>query len=546
MKLKLFSLLFAILLSTTSIFAQTSWLDRPITNWNTTNIVPTAPRASGDAATIARCKDGVRVPESIADRALTRVGWTLFGASQTYGTATVINAMASVDGMCRPNQFNTFVFVSGRFVGTLSPTPMLARNDGALYQVNLLSPTAISAEFSRYTSSDALCCPSQKSTVLYTLTANRVTANNVETEATCQNGQNPNNPDDTVEAGTVRGTINYRSRGNFQRNGTLTVRLVDVTIPNTLGITVGEQRIEITNQQPPIPFEIKVNQNRIDQRRKYAVQAELAFNGRTVFAADRIYSVLTQGNPNVVDLNLVPINQIGNNNPDTGTTRTTVRGTVSYRERIALPNNASITVRLIDGSFSNETTTSSTVVAETTFSNNNRQVPLPFELSFNQNQIDTRRNYYLQAEISVDGRTRFVTNTNYPVLTQGNPSDNIQLVLVSGVTTSSAITGQTLSLSKFGTGSIQIEGRSSEFLLRGNVEVLTDGTADVTVSRFSGGIPFSGKLTYFDQNTLRITVENSGNANASGEIEIRYTGRRIDSITGNNLVLDGQKVTLNF
>jgi small nuclear ribonucleoprotein (snRNP)-like protein len=83
-------------------------------------------------------------------------------------------------------------------------------------------------------------------------------------------------------------------------------------------------------------------------------------------------------------------------------------------------------------------------------------------------------------------------------------------------------------------------------LVRGSVNVKSDGSADVTVGGITGGVTFSGKLTSFDQNTLIITVESSGNANAGGEIQIKYNGRRLESIRGNNLVLDGQNVTLSF
>jgi putative lipoprotein len=251
-----------------------------------------------------------------------------------------------------------------------------------------------------------------------------------------------------------------------------------------------------------------------------------------------------------VDINLVPVGSIGNSGNNNNNSNSIIRGTISYRERIALPNNASITVRLVSEAVSNAPANAQNVIAETTFNSNNRQVPIPFELTYNGNLIDARQNYYLQAFISVDGRTTFATNTNYAVLTNGNPNDNLQLVLFQGTATTNpntnVITGQTLSLSKFGTGTIQIEGRASEFLLRANIDIKTDGAATVVVSRFSGGIPFVGKLIYFDETTMRIAVESSGNANASGEIEIKYTGRRIDSVTGSNLMLDGQKLTLKF
>jgi putative lipoprotein len=222
-----------------------------------------------------------------------------------------------------------------------------------------------------------------------------------------------------------------------------------------------------------------------------------------------------------------------------------IRGTVSYLPRIALANKATVTVKLVDVSVADAP---AEVIAEETFNTNGRQVPIPFELRYDQSRIDSRRSYALQAEIRTDGKLGFRTDRTYGVLTRGNPTNNVELVLVQASESApiTAITGQTLSLSKFGTGSIQVEGRNSTLLIRANVNVKTDGNAEVTVAGITGGVIFSGKLTSFDQTTLRITVEKSGNADASGEIEVKYNGRRLDSIVGNNLVLDGQKVTLRF
>ncbi len=68
--------------------------------------------------------------------------------------------------MCRPVTYNLFVFVGGRFAGSLSPTPMSSRLDGSSSVVRLPLPT-ITAEFARYTSSDTPCCPSSRVTVRY-------------------------------------------------------------------------------------------------------------------------------------------------------------------------------------------------------------------------------------------------------------------------------------------------------------------------------------------------------------------------------------------
>jgi hypothetical protein len=42
---------------------------------------------------------------------------------------------AGYDGMCRPRQYQDFVFVGSVFAGTLSPQPMDSRTDGALGRV---------------------------------------------------------------------------------------------------------------------------------------------------------------------------------------------------------------------------------------------------------------------------------------------------------------------------------------------------------------------------------------------------------------------------
>jgi hypothetical protein len=107
------------------------------------------------------------------------------------------------------------------------------------------------------------------------------------------------------------------------------------------------------------------------------------------------------------------------------------------------------------------------------------------------------------------------------------------------------ITGQSLSLSRIGVGSVDIGGRSS-ILYRADVVVRSTGDAEVTLRRTGGSVTFSGKLVAFDQNMLRIAVQNSGAANAGGEFEIGYSGRNMTSIGTRDLVLDGQNVTVRF
>jgi uncharacterized lipoprotein YbaY len=532
-------LLLFFLISTAVCYGQTSWLDRPLDrNWNTGNgIVPNAPRTLAPIDT--RCRDQIRNPESLADRAVTRAGWSLFGAAQVFGPVTIVNAMAGTDGMCRPTQHNTFVFVGSNFAGTLAPEPMDARSDGVLVQAVLSSPTEIFAEYARYTSRDALCCPSQQSNVSFTIgTGPRgvVRATNLETSAVCQ----PGGPIETQD-NVVSGTVTYRQRSALPPTAVLTVKIVDVSRADASATVVTEQRIEIAGKQVPISFDMAYDRSKILDRNRYAVQAEIRDGGRLLFITDTSYPVITQGSPRNVEITLVPVGGGG------GAGRSNViRGTVSYQQRSALPANAEITVRLLDAEDLTDTP-----VAQTTFTAGTRQVPIPFELTYEPRDIDRQRNYELYAEIKASGKVLFRTEAGKAVnLRGGQPTDNaLMLVAEAGAGTGTeapaTVTGKTLSLSKYGTGSLRI-GNATRLLIRGTANVSTDGSVQISVASIEGTIRFTGKLTYFDDTTLRIIVESSGNATASGEIEIKYSGRSLRSMAGSNLKLDGQDVTLTF
>jgi hypothetical protein len=147
-----------------------SWLDRPLANWNTAGAsVPTPP--TGDeavSAVIGRCK--LQPPRTTAaERAVDAAGWIPFwnvDQQLVRDDVEVVGGMRAADGMCRPMHFHLFVFVGGRFAGTLSPVFMDSRQDGSPGAVRL-APPLISAEFARYAPSDPLCCPSSRVTVRY-------------------------------------------------------------------------------------------------------------------------------------------------------------------------------------------------------------------------------------------------------------------------------------------------------------------------------------------------------------------------------------------
>lgn len=104
----------------------------------------------------------------------------------------------------------------------------------------------------------------------------------------------------------------------------------------------------------------------------------------------------------------------------------TLNGTLSYRLRIAIPPETEATVRLIDVSRADA---AATVIAETRFKTEGRQVPLPFRLEYDPARIDPRMRYAVSGELRAGGRILFLNTTRHSVLTHGAPSDNVEILL---------------------------------------------------------------------------------------------------------------------
>jgi len=96
-----------------------------------------------------------------------------------------------------------------------------------------------------------------------------------------------------------------------------------------------------------------------------------------------------------------------------------VKGSVTYRERIALTPDARLVIELRDVSLADAPApliSSMTIVGP-------GQVPIHFRLNYDEAEIDHRRTYSVSATIfESDGRMAFTNDTAYEVITRGNPS----------------------------------------------------------------------------------------------------------------------------
>ncbi|TJZ78219.1 hypothetical protein FCG67_09060 [Rhodococcus oryzae] len=103
----------------------------------------------------------------------------------------------------------------------------------------------------------------------------------------------------------------------------------------------------------------------------------------------------------------------------------TVTGNVSYRERIAFPENAVVTVRLEDISLADAP---ATLLAEQRIEDATG-VPVPFELAAYRDAIDPRARLAIRAQIEVDGALRWTTDTVHPIPVEGDVQAQ-ELILV--------------------------------------------------------------------------------------------------------------------
>lgn len=103
----------------------------------------------------------------------------------------------------------------------------------------------------------------------------------------------------------------------------------------------------------------------------------------------------------------------------------TITGSVTYRQRIALPPGAQLEVRIEDVSLADApaVTLSERILPIET------QVPIAFEISVDRAKLQPGRRYGLRASITLDGRLLFTTDT-YIAVPPENGGDRIDIVLV--------------------------------------------------------------------------------------------------------------------
>ncbi len=122
----------------------------------------------------------------------------------------------------------------------------------------------------------------------------------------------------------------------------------------------------------------------------------------------------------------------------------TVSGTITTRERVVMPADAVLVVRLLDATRGDMA--AYTMVEQRLVAN---PLPARFELRYRYGDISPSGTYYVQAQIEQGGRVLMINDQNYSVVTRNSPYRNVLVNLVPAAgavvvpSTSAAPTGST-------------------------------------------------------------------------------------------------------
>jgi putative lipoprotein len=101
-----------------------------------------------------------------------------------------------------------------------------------------------------------------------------------------------------------------------------------------------------------------------------------------------------------------------------------IQGSVTYRERIALPPTAQLEIVLADVSLADAPYRKISDLKITPAG----QVPIQFTIEYDPTKINPNFTYAVMARITDDGKLLFINDTSYQVITRGRPN-SVEMVL---------------------------------------------------------------------------------------------------------------------
>jgi putative lipoprotein len=84
------------------------------------------------------------------------------------------------------------------------------------------------------------------------------------------------------EMAVMEGVVVLEPRAPLRRDATITVRLVDVSRADAPAMLLAQQQIAAKGQPVPVPFRLEYDPEKVSERNRYALRAEIRDAGGTV------------------------------------------------------------------------------------------------------------------------------------------------------------------------------------------------------------------------------------------------------------------------
>ena len=105
----------------------------------------------------------------------------------------------------------------------------------------------------------------------------------------------------------------------------------------------------------------------------------------------------------------------------------TVKGTIIYREHVELPREGVVVIIKVEDV--SRADAPAVTVGEQIIENPGNQDSIPFEIKYDPNEIDERFTYAMRVRIEVDGKLWYTNTSRYAVITHGNPTSGIEVIV---------------------------------------------------------------------------------------------------------------------
>lgn len=100
----------------------------------------------------------------------------------------------------------------------------------------------------------------------------------------------------------VTGTVSYLQRRALPPGTVVTVSLQDVTQQDVPAVSIAEKSMTLGGKQVPIPFSLGYDPLLIKPDQRYTVHATIELDGQVLFTSSSPSPVITDGNPQTVEL----------------------------------------------------------------------------------------------------------------------------------------------------------------------------------------------------------------------------------------------------